>query len=74
MGEAHTVTDKKNDILAQADALFFEDAPIWFFNYNKAAMAHQPWVHGLNAVAPEMMYQDLTSVWIDEKSPRANLK
>ena len=56
------------------EEIFVEDAPLWFFNYNKAILAHQPWVHGLAAVAPEMMFQDMTSVWIDETSPRANMK
>jgi peptide/nickel transport system substrate-binding protein len=51
-----------------------EDAPLWFFNYNKAIMAHQPWVRNLAAVAPEMMFQDLTNVWVDETSPRANAR
>jgi len=65
---------KRNDILRKADALFKDDAPIWFFNYNKAAIAHQPWVRGIKAVAIEMMYQDLTDLWIDEASPRAKEK
>ena len=62
---------KKIELLKKADAVFTEDAPIWFFNYNKAVMAFHPWVHNLSKVAPEMMFQDLTSVWVDETSPRA---
>lgn len=65
---------KQMDYLRQADALFREDAPIWFFNYNKAVMAYQPWVHGIQANAVELMYQDPESIWIDESSPRANEK
>ena len=65
---------KQNELLKKADRVFFEDAPIFFFNYNKAIMAKHPWVHGLMPVAIEMMYQDLTNVWVDEKSPRANAK
>ncbi|RJQ64026.1 MAG: ABC transporter substrate-binding protein [Desulfobacteraceae bacterium] len=65
---------KKMELVMKANAIFAEDAPVWFFNYNKAVMAHQPWVHGLQAVAIEMMYQDMTNVWVDEKSPRANVK
>lgn len=65
---------KKIELIKQAEAIFVEDAPIWFFNYNKAVMAFHPWVHGLSKVAPEMMFQDLTGVWIDETSPRANEK
>lgn len=60
--------------LQQAEAIFVEDAPLWFFNYNKAVLAHHPWVHNLTAVAPEMMFQDLTNVWVDETSPRANVR
>jgi peptide/nickel transport system substrate-binding protein len=76
LDEAATVRDEtqKLELLKKADRVFFEDAPIWFFNYNKAIMAHHPWVHGIQAVAIEMMYQDMTSVWVDENSPRANDK
>ena len=24
----------------------YDEAPVWFFNYNKAVMAVQPWIHG----------------------------
>jgi len=65
---------KKIELLQNADAVLREDAPLWLFCYNGAAMAHQPWVHGLNPVAIEMMYQDLTSTWVDESSPRAHKK
>jgi peptide/nickel transport system substrate-binding protein len=65
---------KRLELLRKADALFKEDAPVWFFNYNKAIIAHQPWVHGIKPVAIEMMYQDLTDLWIDETSPRAREK
>ena len=65
---------KRIDMLRKADAIFRDDAPVWFFNYNKAVIAHQPWVHGIKPVAIEMMYQDLTDLWIDETSPRAKEK
>jgi len=65
---------KRNEILRKADALFKDDAPVWFFNYNKAVIAHQPWVHGIKPVAIEMMFQDLTDLWIDDTSPRASEK
>ncbi len=74
MAAATRDKDEKIGYVKQAEEIFVEDAPIWFFNYNKAVLAHQPWVHGLAAVAPEMMFQDMTSVWIDETSPRANMK
>ena len=65
---------KRLDFLRKADAIFREDAPVWFFNYNKAVVAHQPWVHGVKPVAIEMMYQDMADIWIDETSPRAKEK
>ena len=65
---------KKVELLQKADTVLREDAPLWLFCYNGAAMVHQPWVHGLNPVAIEMMYQDLTSTWVDESSPRAHKK
>ena len=65
---------KRVDLLRKADAIFREDAPVWFFNYNKAVVAHQPWVHGIQAVAIEMMYQNMADVWIEESSPRAKEK
>jgi peptide/nickel transport system substrate-binding protein len=67
-------TAKRNEIVRKADALFKDAAPFWFFNYNKAVVAHQPWVHGIKPVAIEMMYQDLTDLWIDDASPRAKEK
>ncbi|MCX5917357.1 MAG: ABC transporter substrate-binding protein [Deltaproteobacteria bacterium] len=65
---------KRVELLRKADAIFREDAPIWFFNYNKAVVAHQPWVHGIKPVAIEMMYQNMADVWIEESSPRAREK
>ncbi|MDY0093750.1 MAG: ABC transporter substrate-binding protein [Candidatus Vecturithrix sp.] len=65
---------KKIELLQQANALFTEDAPMWFFNYNKAIIAAQPWVHGIKPVAVEHMYQNFADIWIDESSPRANEK
>ena len=65
---------KKTEYLQQADGIFTEDAALWFFNYNKAIIAGQPWVHGLQPVAVELMYQNMAEVWIEESSPRANEK
>jgi peptide/nickel transport system substrate-binding protein len=62
---------KRIALLMKADGLLRDDAPMWFFNYNKAIIAYQPWVHGIKPVATEMMYQDLASIWIEETSPRA---
>ena len=57
----------KIELLKKADAMLKEDAPLWFFNYNKAIIAYHPWVHGIQSVAPEMMYQDLSKIWVDAK-------
>lgn len=59
--------DAKISLIKKADAVFKEDAPVWFFNYNKAIIAYHPWVHGVQSVAPEMMYQDLSKIWLDAK-------
>ena len=37
---------KRGQLLHKADALLYEEAPVWFFNYNKAVMAYQPWIKG----------------------------
>lgn len=66
--------NRRMELLRKADAIFRDEAPVWFFNYNKAVMAHQPWVHGIKPVAIEMMYQDMSDIWIDESSPRAKQK
>ena len=48
---------KRIDLLRQANAILYEEAPVWFFNYNKAVMAYQPWIHGLQANATELTHQ-----------------
>ena len=74
LGMARATMDpvERMSYVKAADAVLHEDAPIWFFNYNKAIIAYQPWVHGIEPVAPEMMFQDFTNLWIEASSPRAN--
>ena len=48
---------KRNDLLRQANNLIYDEAPIWFFNYNKAVLAYQPWIHGLQANPSEITHQ-----------------
>ncbi|MCG8470428.1 MAG: ABC transporter substrate-binding protein [Desulfobacterales bacterium] len=68
---AHARTEaEKLTWVKKANRIFFEDAPFWFFNYNKAIIAYQPWVHGIKPVAIEMMLQDFTNLKLDESSPR----
>ncbi|MDN5787853.1 ABC transporter substrate-binding protein [Pseudorhodobacter sp.] len=69
--EAGAETDpaKKTDLLRQANDIVQEDAPSWFFNYNKAVMAYQPWLHGLQANATELAIQNYEELWIDDTAP-----
>jgi len=62
--------EAKMNLLRAAEVIFVNDAPCWFFNYNKAVIVHQPWVHGLQPVGREMMFQPLDKVWVDKDSPR----
>lgn len=69
---AETDVAARNELLKQADAVFRDDAAVWLLNYNKAVLAVQPWVHGLQPVSVEIMYQDMADVWVDKTSPRAS--
>ncbi|AHK46625.1 oligopeptide ABC transporter, periplasmic oligopeptide-binding protein (plasmid) [Ensifer adhaerens OV14] len=62
---------KQNDLLREANNLVQDDAPVWFFNYNKAVMAYQPWIHGLVPNATELAVQPYDEIWIDETAPDA---
>jgi peptide/nickel transport system substrate-binding protein len=61
--------DKRNDLLKKANTILFDEAPVWFFNYNKAVLAHQLWVHGLQANPTEITHQYPEDVWVDATSP-----
>ncbi|WP_415183157.1 ABC transporter substrate-binding protein [Phaeovulum sp.] len=69
--EAGAETDeaKKLDLLRQANDIVQDEAPSWFFNYNKAVMAYQPWLHGLQANATELAIQNYEDLWIDDTAP-----
>jgi len=73
LDEANDTTDASVRLanLKKVNAIVFEEAPMWFFNYNKAAMAYQPWVHGLQANATELAVQNYEDIWIDDTSPAA---
>ena len=60
---------KQTDLLRQANNLLQQEAPVWFFNYNKAVMAYQPWLHGLLPNATELALQNYDSLWIDNTAP-----
>jgi peptide/nickel transport system substrate-binding protein len=61
--------NKSVDLLRQANNLLYDEAPVWFFNYNKAVLAYQPWIHGLQANPTEITHQYPEDIWVDEKSP-----
>lgn len=71
MDEAANATDPatKAAKLKAANALLQEEAPMWFFNYNKAVLAYQPWIHGLQPNATELAHQYFEDIWVDETSP-----
>jgi peptide/nickel transport system substrate-binding protein len=60
---------KRDDLLRQANNLLYEEAPVWFFNYNKAVLAYQPWIHGLKANPTEITHQYPEDIWVDARSP-----
>ena len=61
--------EKRIDLLRQANKILYDEAPVWFFNYNKAVMAYQPWIHGLQANATELAHQYVEDIWVDDRSP-----
>ncbi|MEP9398952.1 ABC transporter substrate-binding protein [Mesorhizobium sp. KR2-14] len=61
--------DEKNELLRKANNLLQEEAPVWFFNYNKAVMAYQPWLHGVQPNAMEMAIQSYEKLWVDDTAP-----
>jgi peptide/nickel transport system substrate-binding protein len=60
---------KRTDLLRQANNLIYDEAPIWFFNYNKAVLAYQPWIHGLQANPTEITHQYPEDIWVGANSP-----
>jgi peptide/nickel transport system substrate-binding protein len=71
---AERIEAKRTALLQQADGILLEEAAMMFFNYNKAVMAYQPWVHGLKPSAVDMVLQEYANVWVEESSPRAKDK
>jgi peptide/nickel transport system substrate-binding protein len=61
--------NQRNELLKKADGILYEEAPVWFFNYNKAVMAYQPWIKGLQANATELTHQYPEYIWVTEASP-----
>lgn len=62
---------KRTDLLKQVDGIVYEEAPVWFFNYNKAVMAVQPWIKGFQLNATELTHQYPEYLWVTDASPAA---
>jgi peptide/nickel transport system substrate-binding protein len=60
---------KRTELLQKANAILFEEAPVWFFNYNKAVMAVQPWLKGIQLNATELAHQNVEDLWVEASSP-----
>jgi peptide/nickel transport system substrate-binding protein len=73
LDEAGQTSDeaKRTQLLQKANALLFEEAPVWFFNYNKAVMAVQPWLKGVQLNATELAHQNVEDLWVEASSPAA---
>lgn len=62
---------KAIDLMKRADGVLFDEAPVWFFSINKAVMAVQPWVKGVQPNIVEMTWQQGEDLWVTEASPAA---
>ncbi len=60
---------KRIELIKAADGYIFDQAPVWFNNYNKAVVATQPWVHGVDANATEAAILEVDSIWLDATAP-----
>ena len=56
-------------LVRQAERIIVDEAPWWFSNYNKAVIAHQPYVRGLRPIPTDIDFQPLEEVWFSA-SPR----
>ena len=74
--EAVSARDEPTRVAAlkRANAFLTEEAPVWFFDYDKAVLAYQPWIHGVQPNAVELTVQQPEEIWIGEGSPRAGMK
>ncbi|WP_114945338.1 ABC transporter substrate-binding protein [Microvirga calopogonii] len=62
---------KRLENLKKANAILREEVPMWWFNYNKAVLAYQPWLKGLQPNATELAIQNYEDMWVDASSPAA---
>jgi peptide/nickel transport system substrate-binding protein len=61
--------DERNELLRKANNILQDEAPFWFFNYNKAVIAYQPWLHGLQPNSAELAIQSYEELWVDDSVP-----
>lgn len=52
-----------------ADGYIFDQAPVWFFNTNKAVVATQPWINGVGGNVTEAAILEVDSLWLGENAP-----
>ena len=60
---------RRIELAKEADGYIFEQAPVWFHNYNKAVVATQPWVHGVDSNVTEAAILEVDQIWLDENAP-----
>lgn len=63
---------RRIELAKEADGYIFEQAPVWFHNYNKAVVATQPWVHGVDSNVTEAAILEVDQIWLDENAPGRN--
>jgi peptide/nickel transport system substrate-binding protein len=66
-----TVPARAIELMKKADGIIFDEAPMWFFSTNKAAMAVQPRVRGVQPNMIEMAWQYGEDMWVTEPPPAA---
>jgi len=69
MDEAERTFDPRRQIqlCQEAERLVVADAPWFFWNYNKAALVHQPNVHGIVGNPLELDWIQMHKVWIQPR-------
>jgi peptide/nickel transport system substrate-binding protein len=60
-------TRRQIQLCQEAERLVVADAPWFFWNYNKAALVHQPNVHGIIGNPLEMDWIRMDKVWIQPR-------
>lgn len=56
--------DEQVKKVQEAEKIIVEDAPWFFFNYNKAVVMYQPWLKGLKQTPNDMDLQEMKDVWL----------